>query len=370
PATPPPLPPTPSARCSRTRRQPHPLLPSRLRRPRRRLRSHRPWRSSRGPVPRSRPPGAVRPLRRPARLWPMPSAASWLPRKDGATPWPPRAGPWPISPTRPSTASSTRSSRGSGPACAGRWWTWPSGSSATRSPASKTSASFQTARARAGLPAIRSPDVRSVVFATACRGGARTSRARRARAEVGRLMGGRRRLSLRSLANARRRLRHRHAAAHRQRLAARRTRLLVHPHRYHRALHADAREGSVLPHGVGRQRPADRAPCAELLRRALRSVAAVRPVVRAAREAGQAAGRSLAPELHRTLRATDRRGREGLRRAVEAPRALGRLAADLRDDWQGRTARLAGLVPPLARTRRGLSARSADAVGRRFPHGR
>ena len=77
-------------------------------------------------------------------------------------------------------------------------------------------------------------------------------------------------------AAARRGLLHRHAAADGQRLAARRPRLLVHAHRRHRAVPADARQGGVLSDGVGRQRPADRAARAELLRRALRSVAAVR----------------------------------------------------------------------------------------------
>ena len=66
-------------------------------------------------------------------------------------------------------------------------------------------------------------------------------------------------------AAARRGLLDRHAAADRQRLAARRPRLLVHAHRRHRALPADARQGRVLSDGVGRQRPADRAPRAELL---------------------------------------------------------------------------------------------------------
>ena len=79
----------------------------------------------------------------------------------------------------------------------------------------------------------------------------------------------------------------RHAAAHGQRLAARRPRLLLHPHRRRRALPAHARQVGLLSDGVGRQRAAHRAPRAELLRRPLRSVAAVRPVVRAAREAGQ-----------------------------------------------------------------------------------
>ena len=69
---------------------------------------------------------------------------------------------------------------------------------------------------------------------------------------------------------------HRHAAADGQRIAAHRPRVFVHAHRRHRALSTDARPRSVLSDGMGRQRSADRAPRAELLRRALRSVAAVR----------------------------------------------------------------------------------------------
>ena len=68
----------------------------------------------------------------------------------------------------------------------------------------------------------------------------------------------------------------RHAAADRQRLAARRSRLLLHPHRHRRALPAHARQGRLLSDGMGRQRPADRAARAELLRRPLRPVAALR----------------------------------------------------------------------------------------------
>ena len=81
-------------------------------------------------------------------------------------------------------------------------------------------------------------------------------------------------------AAARRGLRHRHAAADRQRIAARRPRVFVHPHRPRRALPADARQGGVLSDGLGRQRPADRTPRPELLRRAVRPVAAVRRRVR------------------------------------------------------------------------------------------
>ena len=76
---------------------------------------------------------------------------------------------------------------------------------------------------------------------------------------------------------------HRHAAADGERLAARRARVLLHAHRHRRPLPADARPGGLLPDGLGRQRPADRAPGAELLRRALRPVAALRPGLRSRR---------------------------------------------------------------------------------------
>ena len=68
----------------------------------------------------------------------------------------------------------------------------------------------------------------------------------------------------------------RYAAAHGERVAARRPRLLLHPHRRHRAVPAHARQGGLLSDGMGRQRPADRTARAELLRRPLRSVAALR----------------------------------------------------------------------------------------------
>ena len=51
----------------------------------------------------------------------------------------------------------------------------------------------------------------------------------------------------------------------------------------------------LLPDGLGRQRPADRAARAELLRRALRAAPAVRPGVRPAGEAGQGRDPDLAP---------------------------------------------------------------------------
>ena len=79
----------------------------------------------------------------------------------------------------------------------------------------------------------------------------------------------------------------------------------LHAHRLHRALPADARARGLLPDGLGRQRPADRAPGAELLRRALRPVAPLRPRLHAAgRSRTQAAGADLAAQLHRALPAS------------------------------------------------------------------
>ena len=74
----------------------------------------------------------------------------------------------------------------------------------------------------------------------------------------------------------RRHLQRRHSPADRLGEPAHRPRLQLHAHRRQGALRAHARQDRVLPDGLGRQRPAHRAPRAELLRRALRSVAAVR----------------------------------------------------------------------------------------------
>ena len=70
----------------------------------------------------------------------------------------------------------------------------------------------------------------------------------------------------------------------------------------------------------------DRAPGAELLRRPLRPVAAVRRRLHAAGEAGpEEADPDQPAQLHRALRAAGRAGRGGLRAAVAHPRPLGRL---------------------------------------------
>ena len=129
-------------------------------------------------------------------------------------------------------------------------------------------------------------------------------------------------------------------------------------------------QGRVLPDGVGRQRPADRAPRAELLRRPVRSVAAVRPVVRAAGYAAQAARVGVAAELRRALRAADGGGREGVRAPLEDARAVGRLVDDVRDDRSPVAARQPAGVPAPPDTRPGVSGRGPDAVGRGLQDGR
>src|SRR5205823_14601045 len=55
-----------------------------------------------------------------------------------------------------------------------------------------------------------------------------------------------------------RRVRDRHSPADRIRLAAHRFGVLVHAHRSRRAVPTDARQGGVLPDGLGRQRTPDR----------------------------------------------------------------------------------------------------------------
>ena len=196
----------------------------------------------------------------------------------------------------------------------------------------------------------------------------RASDARRPRGEVERGLGARRRLPLRSLGPARARVLDRHAAADRQRLAARRPRLLLHPHRHRRSLPADVRPRGLLPDGLGRQRPADRASRAEPLRRALRPIDPLRPrLPTTSRAVREGAGVDLAAELRRAVPAADRDRRASLRGAVAHARAVRRLVDDLHDDRQARPAHLPTLVPRPTRARRGLPARGADAVGRRLP---
>jgi hypothetical protein len=139
-------------------------------------------------------------------------------------------------------------------------------------------------------------------------------------------------LPLRPHQDPRRGLLHRHPAADGVGLAARRPRVLLHPHRHHRPLPADARQGGLLPDGLGRQRPAHRAAGAELLRRPLRPVAAPRPRLHPrpspTRRRKQPGPRS-AGATSSSCASAHRRGREGLRGPVAPARPVGRLVADL-----------------------------------------
>ncbi len=160
----------------------------------------------------------------------------------------------------------------------------------------------------------------------------------------------------------------RHSPADRLRVAARRPRLLLHPHRPRRAVPADARQGGLLPHRVGRQRAADRATGAELLRRPLRPRAALRPRLHAPGEAGpQAAGPDQPAQLRRAVRGARPGGREGLRVAVAHPRPVGGLVAAVHHHRQALAGRVAARVPAQLRPRRGLPAGVADPLGRHVP---
>ncbi len=179
---------------------------------------------------------------------------------------------------------------------------------------------------------------------------------------------GRRHLRLRPLQEPRAGLLDRHPSPDRLRVAARRARVLLHPHRPGRAVQADARPRGLLPDGLGRQRPADRAPGAELLRRALRPVAALRPRLHAAGEAGrEEAGADQPAELHRAVRAARRAGRGGLRVAVAHARAVGGLEAALHDDRPEVADRVAAGLPAQLRPRRGLPPGVPHPVGRHLP---
>ena len=150
------------------------------------------------------------------------------------------------------------------------------------------------------------------------------------------------------------------------RVAARRARLLLHAHRPDRPLPADARPGGLLPDGLGRQRPAHRAAGAELLRRALRPVAALRPRLHAAGEARRrsarcrSAGRNFV-ELCERLVDEDEQVFEALWRTLGP---LGRLDADTTPTIGAQSpGRVAAGVPAQPRPRRGLPARRRRRCG-------
>ena len=176
-------------------------------------------------------------------------------------------------------------------------------------------------------------------------------------------------LRLRPHPAARERLLDRHAAAHGERLAARRPRLLLHPHRPDRPLPADARQGGLLPDGLGRQRPAHRAPGAELLRRPLRPVAALRaPTSRRRRSRTPKRQVPISrPNFVELCERAGPAGRAGLRAAVAHARPLGRLEPALHDHRPQGPAGQPARVPAQLRPRRGLPAGGADPLGRHLP---
>ena len=146
-------------------------------------------------------------------------------------------------------------------------------------------------------------------------------------------------LRLRVRHHARAGLQHRHPAADGLRLPARGSRVRLLPGRHDRPLPAHAREERLLPAGLGRQWPAHRAPGAELLRGALRSLAPLRRRLHAPAGGrrqqvleGREPAAGLTTQLHRALlRATHRDRREVLRGRLPHARAVRRLESQLSD---------------------------------------
>src|SRR5204863_5784529 len=110
---------------------------------------------------------------------------------------------------------------------------------------------------------------------------------------------------------------------------------------------------------------AQRAPGAELLRRALRPLVALRPSFPAARgrREGERADADLAAELRRALRPADRRGRGGLRARLATAGALGRLVGSLPHDRPALDRDLTDCLPAQSRPERGIPGRGAVVVG-------
>ena len=195
--------------------------------------------------------------------------------------------------------------------------------------------------------------------------------ARGARGEVAGAVGGRRHLPLRPHEDPRRGLLHRHAAAHGERRAAPRARVQLHAHRPHRPLPAHARQGGLLPDGLGRQRPQRRAP--RPARHRARSSTPPFPTTptsaaREGRPEGPRRSRSAGPTSSSCARRSSRSSRRsttssgrpsGCRSTGTTPtRSIGPKAA--------RTSPARVPAPRGARPR--LPQRVADAVGRRHAH--
>ena len=202
----------------------------------------------------------------------------------------------------------------------------------------------------------------------------RQAHPRRNRTQVDRHVGLCGHLFVRSCGHAGPGLRGGHSPAHGQRFAAHGPRVQLHAHRHRRPLLAHAREVRLLSHGMGRQRPPHRAPRAELLRRVVRPVGAVRrrfPAAVPRRPAeGPQGGPGVATELHRTVRGTHRSGRESVRGPLPPAWSLRGLVAALRDHRRAVTTRITARFPPQPLPGRGLHAGGTDTVGRRLQDGR
>ncbi len=154
------------------------------------------------------------------------------------------------------------------------------------------------------------------------------------------------RLPVRSHAAPRRRVRDRHAAADGQRVAARRARVLLHPHRRRsRAFSAcAARPSSIRWAGTTtgcRPNAGCRTTSASAAIRRCRTIPAFVPPDKP----GKQPMPGVAAELHRALRPSDRGRREGLRASVALAGAVGRLVDDLRDHRSPGAAGVAAGVP-------------------------
>ena len=192
---------------------------------------------------------------------------------------------------------------------------------------------------------------------------------------MGAALGGRGHLRLRPVRAAPRGLLHRRPASHGLRLPACGPRLLLHAHRHHRPFPAHAGQSRLLPHGLGRQRPAHRAPRAELLRRALRPGPALRPRLHPAAlgrrgRVGQSrrSNPDLATQLRRAVRTPDGRGRGAVRSPVAPPGPECGLDAALPDHRNAGPQSRPSSLPAQPGARRGLPGGCAGPVGRDLRH--
>ena len=198
---------------------------------------------------------------------------------------------------------------------------------------------------------------------------------RRHRRPLGRPVGRRWHLPLRHVGRTGRRLLHRHPAPDRQRLAAHGARVQLHPHRLDRPLPADGAASGVLSDGMGRQRPADRAPRAELTT----ACAATRPS-----PTTETSSHRSAATHRRSIRRCRSRDRTSSNSATNSSRSTRRCSKRCTDasgcsvDWSlhyatidERSRRVEPTrLPAQRRTRRGVQPGSPDPVGHRLPHRR